>query len=380
MGKKSDEQSTTYPEQKIVIRQDRMKSIKRKAVYQTLSGISDPDQGHDIVRLGYVSNMTIDGRSIRFTLKISKPGSDFAGNVVQICTEAIQNAFGRETEVQIELLHSKGTRQQLKLGARYMIAVASGKGGVGKSTIATNLAVSLAEQGYRCGLVDTDIYGPSVPVMLGLEGEKPRVNDQRKIIPIMKHGVYALSMGLLVDDSEAVIWRGPMVSGAVRQFLNDAEWGDLDFLILDLPPGTGDIQLTIVQTVSLAGAIIVSTPQKVALADARKGLMMFDKVNVPVLGIIENMAWFTPADLPERKYFLFGDGGADRLASEVGIPLLGKIPLEENLRVSGDEGVPIVLSYPSSASAKAFRSIANRIVMSLGERKGSPASPQIEYQ
>ena len=357
-----------------------MKSIKRKAVYQVLSRINDPDQGHDIVRLGYVSNMVIDGKSITFKLKVAQPGTTFAKNVVQICTDAIQDAFGHEAVVQIELLHSKGTTQPLKLGARHMIAVASGKGGVGKSTIATNLAVSLAAEGYRSGLVDTDIYGPSIPVMLGLEGEKPRVNDQRKIVPLIKHGVHVLSMGLLVDDSQAVIWRGPMVSGAVRQFLNDAEWGELDFLILDLPPGTGDIQLTIVQTAKLAGAVIVSTPQKVALADARKGLVMFDKVNVPVLGIIENMAWFTPSDLPDRKYFLFGNGGAERLASETGIPLLGKIPLEENLRVSGDEGVPIVLSYPSSVAAKAFQSIANKIIISLGERKSSPASPSIEYQ
>ena len=356
------------------------KMIRRKAVYQALSKIRDPERDSDIIRLGSVKDVVIDGRSIAFKLSISQPGTTFSKTVVQQCREAIRSEFGEDVEVQIELTYSKGRAQQVKLGARHMIAIASGKGGVGKSTVATNIAVALAAEGYRTGLVDTDIYGPSVPVMFGLEGEKPRVNDQRKIVPIIKHGVHVLSMGLLVDDSEAVIWRGPMVSGAVRQFLNDAEWGDLDFLLLDLPPGTGDIQLTIVQTVNLAGAVIVSTPQKVALADARKGLVMFSKVNVPVLGIIENMAWFTPADLPERKYYLFGDGGADRLATETGIPLLGKIPLEESLRVSSDEGCPIVLSAPSSGSARAFRSIADRIVTSLAERETSPVSPLIEYQ
>lgn len=356
------------------------KAIKRKAVYQALSTIEDPDRGHDIIRLGAVSDVVIDDRSIAFKLNISQPGSIFSQNVEKLCKEAIQARFGDHVDVRIHLIHSKGPAKKLQLGARHMIAIASGKGGVGKSTIATNIAAALADDGYKTGLVDTDIYGPSVPVMFGLAGEKPRVNDQRKIVPITKHGVHVLSMGLLVDDSEAVIWRGPMVSSAVRQFLNDAEWGNLDFLLLDLPPGTGDIQLTIVQTVNLAGAIIASTPQKVALTDARKGLVMFEKVNVPVLGIIENMAWFSPPDLPDRKYFLFGDGGASSLASETGIPLLGRIPLEEPLRVSGDEGMPIVLSSPSSVSAQAFRSIASQIVVSLSQRKTAPSSPLIEYQ
>ena len=355
------------------------KAIRRKAVYQALSKVQDPDRGHDIIRLGSVSDVAIRDQSIAFKLSIAQPGTDFSRDVERLCREAIQSEFGDHVEVQIDLVLPKGQVQELQLGARHMIAIASGKGGVGKSTIATNIAAALAAEGYRTGLVDTDIYGPSVPVMFGLEGAKPRVNEKRKIIPIIKHGVHLLSMGLLVDDSEAVIWRGPMVSGAVRQFLNDAEWGELDFLLLDLPPGTGDIQLTIVQTVRLAGAVIVSTPQKVALADARKGLVMFEKVNVPVLGIVENMAWFTPPDLPERKYFLFGEGGAENLASETGIPLLGKIPLEEILRASGDEGVPIVLSSPSSPAAQAFRSIANKIVLSLGQKGEAPASPVIEY-
>jgi len=357
-----------------------LRVIKRKGVYQALSKVHDPDRGQDITRLGSVRDVLIDDQSIAFKVHISKPGTDFARNVTRLCTEAIHAMYGDHVNVQIELVYSQGDAPPLQLGARHMIAVASGKGGVGKSTIATNIAVALAMQGYRTGLVDTDIYGPSVPVMFGVEGDKPRVNDQRKIVPILKHGVHVLSMGLLIDSSEAVIWRGPMVSGAVKQFLNDAEWGDLDFLLLDLPPGTGDIQLTIVQTVKLAGAIIASTPQKVALTDAQKGLIMFEKVNVPVLGIIENMAWFSPPDSPDRKYYIFGKGGAENLASETGVPLLGKIPLEEPLRVSGDTGEPLVMSTPSSPAAQAFRMIAHKIVVSLGGQDTTMAPPIIEYQ
>ncbi len=355
--------------------------IKRKAVYQALSKVHDPDRGHDIIRLGSVRDLTVDGRTVAFKFNIAQPGTAFSRAVAGRCKEVIQSTFGQDVDVRIDLIHSKGRGHKIRLGARHMIAIASGKGGVGKSTVAVNLAVALAAEGYRTGLVDTDIYGPSIPVMFGLEGSKPRVNSQRKIIPLVKHGVHVLSMGLLVDDTQAVIWRGPMVSGAVKQFLNDTEWGELDFLLLDLPPGTGDIQLTIVQTVKLAGAVIVSTPQRVALADARKGLVMFEKVNVPVLGIVENMAWFSPPDLPDRKYFLFGEGGAENLASETGIPLLGRIPLEESLRVSGDEGAPIVLAAPETASARAFRRVAAGVAEALSVSSAVPeVSPLIEYQ
>ncbi|MCY4171363.1 MAG: Mrp/NBP35 family ATP-binding protein [Bacteroidetes bacterium] len=354
--------------------------MKRKAIYQVLSKITDPETGQNIIRSGAVRDMVIEGQVISFKVNISQPGTDFSRNIIQHCTEAIHHAFGKDMTVNVEVVHSRGSGRHLELGAQHMIAIASGKGGVGKSTIATNIAAALADEGYKTGLVDTDIYGPSVPLMFGLEGDKPRVNDQRKIVPIIKYGVHVLSMGLLVDDSQAVIWRGPMVSGAVKQFLNDAEWGDLDFLILDLPPGTGDIQLTIVQTVKLAGAIIASTPQKVALADAKKGLLMFEKVNVPVLGIVENMAWFSPKELPDKKYYIFGEGGAEKLASETGIPLLGKIPIEEPLRVSGDEGIPIVLSSPTNPAALAFRTIAHNIVVSLADKSMTPSSPVIEYQ
>lgn len=253
-------------------------------------------------------------------------------------------------------------------GVKYTIAVASGKGGVGKSTISANLAVALAQTGARVGLVDTDIYGPSVPTMFGVKDARPKVNQQRKIIPVERHGVKLLSMGFLVDPDKAVVWRGPMVTGAVRQFLADAEWGELDYLIIDMPPGTGDIQLTLTQTIPLTGAIVVSTPQEVALIDARKGVSMFETVSVQVLGIVENMAYFSPPDAPEKRYPIFGEGGARRLAKELAVPLLGEIPIEMPVREAGDEGTPVVIAAPDSAAAKAFIDMAARAAQEIASR------------
>ena len=259
------------------------------------------------------------------------------------------------------------------------VAVASGKGGVGKSTVAANLAVALAQSGKRVGLLDADIYGPSVPLMFGVTGEKPRVNEDRDIVPLERHGVKLLSMGFLMDDANAVIWRGPMVSSAVRQFLGQAAWGDLDILVLDLPPGTGDIQLTLVQTVPLTGAVVVSTPQDVALADARKAVAMFGNVHVPVLGIVENMAYFTPPDLPDRKYYLFGEGGAQRLAAELDVPVLGLVPIEQGTREAGDAGTPVVLAEPESAAARAFTAAAGSLLDAIEKRVAdAPPTQPIE--
>ena len=263
-------------------------------------------------------------------------------------------------------------------GVKRIIAVASGKGGVGKSTVAANLAVALHQMGHRVGLVDTDIYGPSVPTMFGVgPDEKPRLSEDRKIIPLVKHGVKVLSMGMLVDPNRAVIWRGPMVSSAVRQFLGDAAWGELDYLVLDLPPGTGDIQLTIVQTVPLTGAVIVSTPQEVALADARKGVAMFANVHVPVLGVVENMAYFAPPDLPDRRYYLFGQGGARKLAETLGVPFLGEIPLVQAVREGGDVGEPEVAVRPDGPAGQAFRHVAEETVRQtdLREQNAPPTQP-----
>ncbi len=355
--------------------------MTRKSVLGALASIAGPDRKKDIVRLGMVRDLEVRGRVATFAVSIPRPGGTFANTLVARCQEAVRSAHGPDVEVRVRVTARKGAKSPLQLGTRHLVAVASGKGGVGKSTVAANLAVALAQQGFRTGLVDTDIYGPSVPTMFGVENEKPRVNRNRKIVPLERYGVRLLSMGLLVDAAQAVIWRGPMVSSAVRQFLGDAEWGELDVMILDLPPGTGDIQLTIVQTVSLSGAVIVSTPQRVALADARKGVAMFQQVNVPVLGIIENMAYFTPPDMPGRRYHLFGEGGARKLADEVSVPFLGEVPIEQRLRESGDEGTPIVIAAPKSTSAKAFTAAANQVVSAVADHADAQtAAPEIVYR
>ena len=365
-------------------------AISREQVLKTLSNIVEPEKEKDIVRLNMVKELEVEGDRVSFTVVVDRPDTPFAKQVRAACTQMLKEQFGDEIDVDVELDSKmislgddvgvdeggQGKKQDGQI-AENMIAVASGKGGVGKSTVAVNLAVSLAKQGYEVGLVDTDIYGPSVPTMFGVErNQKPRVNQKKQIVPLEKHGVKLLSMGFMVDPEKAVIWRGPMVSNAVKQFLGDVAWGDLEYLILDLPPGTGDVQLTIVQTVPLTGAVIVSTPQEVALADARKGVKMFDKVNVPVLGIVENMSFFTPPDLPDRKYYLFGRGGASRLAEELDIPFLGEVPIEQSVRETSDEGTPIVIADAETKSAEAFTQIAERCVEQVAVRNADMPSTQ----
>jgi len=363
-------------------------------VLRALRSVVDPERDKDIVRLNMVRNLTVEDDVVSFTVILKSPTAPFADDVQTLATTAVRQALGDDLTVNVALdnemiglgddLQVSGSGQQQSAedptpGVLNTIAVASGKGGVGKSTVAVNLALSLAKEGYDVGLIDTDIYGPSVPTMLGLEGEKPCVSDERKIIPLQKYGLKVLSMGFMIDPQKAVIWRGPMVTKAIRQFLGDTDWGTLDYLVMDLPPGTGDIQLTIVQTVSLTGAVIVSTPQEVALADARKGVSMFDNVNVPVLGIVENMAFFTPPDLPDRKYYLFGQGGARHLARDLDVPFLGEIPIEQAVRESGDDGEPIVAAAPDSASAKAFRGATRHMVDEVALRNAEqPPSQQVE--
>ncbi|MEX1055585.1 MAG: Mrp/NBP35 family ATP-binding protein [Rhodothermales bacterium] len=351
-------------------------AVSRDQVLDALAGVVEPESGKDILRLNMVKGLKVGDDRVSFTIMLTKASGTFAKQVTTLARESVEKAVGPTVRVEVEVeyemialeMQDPGKQEAQPKGVINFIAVASGKGGVGKSTVAANLAVALVQNGYDVGLVDTDIYGPSVPTMFGVGDEKPRVNQNKKIIPIERHGVRLLSMGMLVDPGKAVIWRGPMVSSAVKQFLGECDWGDLDYLVLDLPPGTGDIQLTIVQTIALTGAIIVSTPQTVALADARKGVAMFENVNVPVLGIVENMAYFTPPELPDKKYFLFGQGGARRLSEEMGIPFLGEIPLEQSLRESGDEGTPIVMSAPDSLSASAFRRLADTVVRQVTVR------------
>ncbi|MEP0546569.1 MAG: Mrp/NBP35 family ATP-binding protein [Rhodothermales bacterium] len=364
--------------------------MTREQVLDALSNVIEPDLGKDLVTLGMVKDVEVDGKRVTFTVILTTPACPLKEQIRGACVKAVHELVDADAEVTVNMTSNvtskpgaaagPGRQPPVMGGIKNIIAVASGKGGVGKSTVAANLAVALAQTGAAVGLVDTDIYGPSVPTMFGIPAsEKPRVGEDRKIVPLEKFGVKLLSMGFLVDEKQAVVWRGPMVSSAVRQFLNDAAWGDLDYLVLDLPPGTGDIQLTIVQTVPLTGAIIVSTPQEVALADARKGVAMFGNVNVPVLGIVENMAYFTPPDLPDRKYYLFGEGGARRLAEDIAVPFLGEIPIEQSLRESGDHGTPIVEKDPDSISARAFRRIAELAAQQISIRNADlPPTPQVE--
>jgi ATP-binding protein involved in chromosome partitioning len=349
--------------------------IESSQVIQALSHVLDPDLGRDLVSLNMIKDVAVDGSHVAFTVVLTTPACPLKEQIRNSCVEAIHEHVSTDVEVDIKMTSNVTSHQhdqtEILPGVRNTIAVASGKGGVGKSTVASNLAVSLAKSGASVGLVDTDIYGPSVPTMFGLTDQRPRVNEQRQIVPLEKFGVKLLSMGFLVDPDEAVVWRGPMVTSAVRQFLEQADWGELDYLVLDLPPGTGDIQLTLVQTIPLSGAIVVSTPQTVALADARKGVAMFQKVNVPVLGIVENMAYFTPPDLPDRKYYLFGQGGARALAAELGVPLLAEIPLEQAVREGGDDGIPAVLRDDTVASAEAFVELSQRTAQELSIRNAS---------
>ena len=350
-------------------------AVSREQVLKALRKITHPKRNKDIIRLDMVRNLRVDGSTVSLTVIVKEPGSSFAKQVAEACRRVVHEEVDRDLTVDVEVDSEMislgddiavgdqgGEKQAQDGGVQNTIAVASGKGGVGKSTVAVNLAVALSEQGYNVALVDTDIYGPSVPTMMGMQGEKPRVDDKRKIVPLEKHGVKLLSMGFMVDPEKAVVWRGPMVTKAVRQFLGDVNWGDIEYMILDLPPGTGDIQLTIVQTIPLTGAVIVSTPQDLALADARKGIAMFDNVDVPVLGVVENMAYFRPPDLPDRKYYLFGQGGAQELARTRDVPFLGEVPIEQPIREAGDSGTPVVLDAPDSDAAQTFHQIGERLV------------------
>lgn len=359
-------------------------SIHKEEVKSALSQVIHPTYNKDLISLDLIQDLVTQEKYIAFTLELPEKDDQLANRLKEECQKAVHRFIDPEAVLDVtvginiskqrELEGSDGQQKQqqpeqpsILPGVKNVIAVASGKGGVGKSTMAANLAVAIAQTGAKVGLLDTDIYGPSVPTMFGVK-ERPNITTQKKLVPIEKHGVHLVSMGFLVDTDQAMIWRGPMVTSAVKQFMQEVEWGELDYLILDLPPGTGDIQLTIVQTVPLAGAVVVSTPQTVALDDARKGVAMFGKVNVPVLGIIENMSYFVPEDMPEKKYYIFGKHGARNLAKKLDVPFLGEVPLRENVRKTSDAGTPIVAQDPSSASGICLKEIANRVQQSLAIR------------
>lgn len=359
-------------------------SFNKQQITTALTHVIHPEYEKDLISLDLIQDLIIQERYVSFTLEMPGENKSLAADLKKECTEAIHKYVDREAVVDItvginiskkrELEGGEGEKtgkqqpqkeqEPILPGVKNVIAVASGKGGVGKSTVAANLAVSLAKSGASVGLLDTDVYGPSIPTMFGVK-ERPNITTDKKLVPIFKHGIHLVSMGFLVDTDQAMIWRGPMATSAIKQFMQEVRWGELDYLVLDLPPGTGDIQLTIVQTVPLTGAIIVSTPQTVALDDARKGVAMFGKVNVPILGIIENMSYFTPPDMPEKKYYIFGKHGARKLSQKLEVPFLGEVALQENIRDTSDRGTPVVEAEPDSASAKSFLQIGERVRQAL---------------
>lgn len=345
-------------------------------VLAALANVMEPDMKKDIVTLKLVKNIQVEGDQLRFELHVLNPTMHSKKRMEDACRFAIERNFGKEQAVDITLkVMSKEDRnpEQRKVlpGVKHIIAVASGKGGVGKSTVSSNLAAGLAKQGYKVGLVDADIYGPSMPLMFDVEQEKPmtrEIDGKNYILPVENYGVKMLSIGFFADTSQAIVWRGPMASKALTQMFTDAHWGELDFMIIDLPPGTGDIHLSLVQAVPLSGVVVVSTPQNIALADARKAVSMFqmDVINVPILGIIENMAYFTPAELPDNKYFIFGEGGAKDLSADLKVPFLGELPLVQSIREAGDVGRPAVLQEGTPASDaidEIIRNFANELKM-----------------
>lgn len=351
----------------------------KEQILEALANVIYPGE-KDIVTMGMVESAESTKEGIKIILKPSRPKDPVINSLKHACVQALKEAFGADTIVQeIEINAPQAKPQPQKKtnalpGVKNIIAIASGKGGVGKSTVAVNAAVALAKQGYAVGLLDADIFGPSAPKMFDAETFKPSVrsdNGAEKVIPMEKYGVKVLSVGFFVNPEEAVIWRGPMASNFLKQMIEQGDWGKLDYLLIDLPPGTSDIHLTMVQEVGVTGAIIVSTPQDVALADAIKGIAMFetDKINVPVLGLIENMAWFTPAELPDNKYYIFGKGGCEKLAKKRNIPLLGQIPLEQSLCESGDSGKPVTLG--NSSTSLAFDELAKKIVEKTEERNNN---------
>lgn len=347
-----------------------MKQLSEASILEALRGVRDPDLQRDIVTLNFVKDLAIRGRDVSFTIELTTPACPVRDELKEASVKAIKDAISEVGTVSVSMTshvtqHNNSQKAAVLPGVKNTIAVASGKGGVGKSTVAVNLAASLAQEGARVGLVDADIYGPSIPLMMGITG-RPQVRQQR-LLPMENWGVKVMSIGFLVDPMQAVIWRGPMASGAIKQFMTDVEWGELDYLIFDLPPGTGDIQLTLVQTIPLTGAVIVTTPQDISLADARKGFKMFEKVNVPILGIIENMSYYTCGHCGHREN-IFDNGGGRSAAEDLGVPFLGEIPIFTNIRVSGDRGKPIAIDENAPEQKKIIAAIARNLAAQVSIR------------
>lgn len=358
-----------------------------KLILDALATVRYPGTGKNLVEAGMVEdNIRIDGMKVSFSLLFEKPTDPFLKSVVKAAEAAILAHVGQDVEIEgnISVRSKQAERPEpgkLLPQVKNIIGISSGKGGVGKSTVSANLAVALAKLGYKVGLLDADIFGPSMPKMFQVEDARPyseKVDGRDLIVPIEKYGIKLLSIGFFVDPDQATLWRGGMASNALKQLIGDAKWGELDYFLIDLPPGTSDIHLTVVQTLAMSGAIVVSTPQAVALADARKGINMFtnEKVNVPILGLVENMAWFTPAELPENKYYIFGKEGAKQLAEEMNVPLLGQIPIVQSICESGDKGTPVALNE-DSVTGRAFLQLAASVVRQVDRRNVEMAPTKI---
>ncbi len=354
-------------------------------VLKALGNVIEPDLGRDLVTLNMVKDIVIEGNKLSFTVVLTTPACPLKDVIKNACINAIHLLVDKQAAVDIKFTANTNSNrkdnQAVLPGVKNIIAVVSGKGGVGKSTVAANLALALAEGGASVGLMDADIYGPSVPIMFGVRGERPpmqEINGKGMILPLERFGIKLMSIGLLVDDKQAVVWRGPMASSAIRQFITDVAWGELDYLVIDMPPGTGDIHLTIVQTIPVTGAVVVTTPQPVALADAKKAIAMFGQtqIKVPIIGIVENMSWFTPAELPENKYFIFGKEGGKRMAEEYEIPFLGQIPLVQGIREGGDSGVPVMMT-DDDITKKAFWDFAGKTVRNVAIRNASMGATKV---
>lgn len=354
-------------------------------ILKALSNVQEPDLGQDLVTLNMVRDIVINGNAVSFTVVLTTPACPLKEMIQNACINAVKLLVNKEAQVTVNFTSSTTTlradKNTVLPGVKNIIAVVSGKGGVGKSTVAANLALSLAKGGAKVGLMDADIYGPSVPIMFGVRGERPMMTERDGkgvIVPLERYGIRLLSIGLLVDEKSAVVWRGPMASSAIKQFVTDVAWDALDYLIVDMPPGTGDIHLTLMQTVPVTGVVVVTTPQDVALADAKKAIAMFGQaqLSVPIIGLVENMSYFTPAELPNHKYYIFGKEGGKHLADEYDLPFLGQIPLVQSIREGGDQGVPIVIS-DDEITKKAFFEFAGNVARSASMRNAHMQPQQI---
>ncbi|HMK03080.1 MAG TPA: Mrp/NBP35 family ATP-binding protein [Ferruginibacter sp.] len=355
-------------------------------ILKALSNVQEPDLGKDLVTLNMVKDIKVDGNNVSFTVVLTTPACPLKDLIMNACINAVKLLVNKEAVVTVNFSSNTSSNRKdaktILTGVKNIIAVVSGKGGVGKSTVASNFALALAAGGAKVGLMDADIYGPSQHIMFGVRGERPLmkdVNGKGLIVPIEKFGIKMMSIGLLIDEKQAVVWRGPMVSSAIRQFVSDVDWGELDYLVIDMPPGTGDIHLTIVQTVPVTGVIVVTTPQTVALADAKKGIAMFGQaqLKVPVIGLVENMSYFTPSELPGNKYYIFGKDGGKNLAEEFDIPFLGQVPIVESIREGGDIGVPAMVG-DDDITKKAFMEFTANAVRGIAMRNANMEPTEIQ--